>query len=295
MPDDMSSILPGYLRQQYPFAANFADTHGKRMHYVEEGKGTPVLMLHGNPTWSFFYRNVIKALSGHKRCIAPDHIGCGLSEKPRDRSYYNLEQHIDNIEALCNHLHLNEFDLMVHDWGGAIGFGLAARMPERVRRLVVLNTAAFPARQIPMRIAACRIPLIGRFMVEKCNAFARAAQYMTTVKTLPGPVRRAFIYPYRKVPERVAVSRFVEDIPMKPEHPSYALLESIGNSLAQHADKPMLICWGLKDWCFTPFFLSEWIRRFPMAQVVEAQRAGHYLLEDEGDLFISRIKQFLSD
>ena len=115
--------LPEYLKKEYPFQQNSLNLHSAaRMNYVDEGEGRPVVMLHGNPTWSFFYRNVIKMLAPHSRCIVPDHIGCGLSEKPATYIYH-LKQHINNVVELVHHLELEEFDLIVHDWGGAIGMG----------------------------------------------------------------------------------------------------------------------------------------------------------------------------
>ena len=138
------SKTPSWLSETYPFAQNSHDLPGSiRMNYVDHGEGESVLLLHGNPSWSFLYRDLVQQLSANQfRCIAPDHIGCGLSDKPQAYSY-TLRKHIDNIESLAERLKLDSFHLVVHDWGGAIGCGLAVRNPERVRSLSILNTAAF--------------------------------------------------------------------------------------------------------------------------------------------------------
>ena len=131
-------------RELYPFEGHFLDRGGLRYHYLDEGRGAPVLMLHGNPTWSFYYRDLITALRGDYRCIAPDHIGCGLSDKPGDDRYnYCLKSRVDDLEALADHLGLIErLTLVVHDWGGMIGMAWAVRRPQRLARLVGVNTAA---------------------------------------------------------------------------------------------------------------------------------------------------------
>ena len=133
------------LQQHYPFKRNFAQISGQSMHYLDEGKGEVVLALHGNPTWSFFYRNVVKQLRSDYRLVVPDHIGCGFSTKPDDLTYnYRLEQRVLDIEQLVAHLHLKDITLLLHDWGGMIGLAFAARNPDLIRRLVVMNSAGFP-------------------------------------------------------------------------------------------------------------------------------------------------------
>ncbi len=118
---------------------------GLRYHYIDEGQGPPVVMVHGNPSWSIYYRNLVEALRSTHRCIVPDHIGCGFSDKPDDSNYaYTLSQRIEDLESLLESLNLTEpITLVVHDWGGAIGMGYATRHPEKIARLVILNTAAF--------------------------------------------------------------------------------------------------------------------------------------------------------
>ncbi len=265
------------------------------MHYVDEGSGpTTALLLHGNPTWSFFYRELIPGLREGGRVLAPDHIGCGLSEKPRTYAY-TLETHIRNLTEFVERLRLPAVDLVVHDWGGPIGFGWATRHPERVRRLVVLNSAAWLGERAPWRIRICRSSLIGNFAVRRLNLFTRAAVRMAVAKRrLPRAVREGYLAPYDSYAHRIAILRFVQDIPVDPTIPSHRVLQEIEANLPRLADKPMLICWGMRDFCFRPHFLDGWLERFPRAQVHRFADAGHYLLEDAHDEVVPLIRRFLS-
>lgn len=271
------------FREEYPFQPRFLAQPGGLQHYVDEGpqEAPAVLCVHGNPTWSFLYRRVVEALAPTRRVVAPDHLGCGLSEKPQGWSY-RLADHIDNLERLVLHLGLERITLVVHDWGGAIGAGLAVRRPDLIERLFIMNTAAFPAAHIPLRIAACRIPGLGPLMVRGLNAFAHAAVHMAVEQpgSMTPVVRKGLLAPYGSWQERVAVQRFVEDIPMSPEHPSHATLQRIDRGLRQLRGKPVRLAWGMRDWCFTPAFLEMWERRFPLAETLRVEDAGHYLLED---------------
>ena len=148
------------LEAHYPFRSHFLRLDGHSLHYVDEGAGQPILMLHGNPTWSFYYRNLIRGFSQKFRTIVPDHMGCGLSDKPQDYDY-SLETHIQNAYQLIKFLDLKKIILIVHDWGGAIGFGLVTRYPELFDRIVILNTAAYPSVHIPQRINLLRQGKIG--------------------------------------------------------------------------------------------------------------------------------------
>ena len=281
-------------RGEYPFDSHFLDLDGVRYHYVDEGSGPTLLFVHGNPTWSFAWRNLMKDLSREFRCIAVDHVGCGLSDKPQDYPY-RLANHIDNLCRLIDGLDLRDVTLIAHDWGGAIGMGAAARRPDRFSRFVLCNTAAFRSKRIPWRIAACRIPLLGRLAVRGLNGFARAALTMAVEKPerMTDEVRAGYLAPYDSWRNRVAVLRFVQDIPLHPSHPSYATLVEIENGLGQFQDHPMLLIWGERDWCFTPEFLHEFQQRFPNAETLALPDAGHYVFEDAHERMIPRIRTFL--
>lgn len=289
----MSKEIPEILKEEYPFESHFHTVEGGlQMHYVDEGKGPVVLMLHGNPTWSFFYRNVIKQLSKNHRCIAVDHIGCGLSDKPQKYKYV-LENHIKNVCSLLDTLDIQSTDLIVHDWGGAIGFGVATRRPEIFRRFVVMNTAAFLSKEIPFRIHVCKIPFFGTAAIRGFNAFAGAATTMAVSKTkMSAIVKKGFLLPYNNWKNRIATLKFVHDIPLRKGHHSHEILKAIDEQVHLLRGKPMLICWGGKDFCFNDTFYNEWTKRFPNADTEYSKEAGHYLLEDEGERFIARIEAF---
>jgi haloalkane dehalogenase len=289
------------VAEEYQFASHFLDFGGLKYHYLDEvphsprtSPAGPLLFVHGNPTWSFAWRNLIRGLSGDRRCVAVDHIGCGLSDKPQDYAY-TLAQHVNNLVRLIEALDLQNITLVGHDWGGCIGMGAAVRQPHRFRRFVLMNTAAFRSTQIPLRIALCRIPVLGPLGVRGLNLFSRAALWMAVSdrRRMSLVARRGYLAPYNSWANRIAVLRFVEDIPLRPSHPSYPTLTSIEEGLAQFADRPMLLVWGMRDWCFTPAFLDEWVRRFPDAEVQRLERASHYLFEDEPDAVLACLRNFL--
>lgn len=282
------------FRKLYPFSGRFADIDGQRMHYLDEGAGDPILMLHGNPTWSFYYRNLVRELRDQFRCVAPDHIGCGFSSKPQ-RYNYRLAQHIANLERLVERLELRDITLVLHDWGGAIGMGLATRQPERIKRIIVLNTAAFRSERIPWRINVCRLPVVGAAAIRGMNGFARPATFMATTRKggLPREVARGYLLPYRNWRDRVANLRFVQDIPMRPGHPSYGTLVEIENRLGLFKDTPSLICWGGRDFCFNDDFLRRWREELPGAEVHRFAEAGHYVLEDAREEILPLVRGFI--
>lgn len=278
--------LPDWLGQLYPFTpASCTTPGGATMSYLDEGprRDEAVLMLHGNPTWSFYYRRLVARLAPGLRCVVPDHVGMGLSAKPSGYPY-TLEQRIADVEALVRRLGLRRIHLVVHDWGGAIGFGLAARHPGLIGRIVVLNTAAFPAPWIPARIALCRLPGVGPGLVRGLNAFAGPATWMAMHRRKLTPdERRAYLWPYRSWSTRVAVAEFVRDIPLGPEHRSWATLQAVERGLAGFRRHEALVVWGGRDFCFDDRFLGRWRELLPEARVERLADAGHYVLEDAWD------------
>jgi len=289
--------IPGWLAALYPFKpASFRTPRDARMSYVDEGPrgDEAVLMVHGNPTWSFYYRGLIQDLSPRLRCIAPDHIGMGLSEKPPGYDY-RLASRIADLEALVDSLGLRKVHLVVHDWGGAIGLGFAGRHPERVGRIVILNTAAFPSDRIPARIAICRVPVLGALLVRGLNAFAEAATWMAMAsRRLTWDERRAYLHPYDSWANRIGVHRFVRDIPLEAEHPSRRELEEVARGLSKLAGHDKMILWGGRDFCFDDSFLSRWREIYPGARVELLADAGHYVLEDGGPDARLPIRNFLT-
>lgn len=277
----------------YPFQPKKIVLNGNVLSYIDEGRGEVVVMLHGNPTWSFYYRKLIVQLRESYRVIAPDHMGCGLSDKPQDYPY-RLADHIDNLDTLLEDVP-GPISLVVHDWGGAIGFGYATRNPDKIKNIVVLNSAAFRSQKIPFRIRLCKLPLLGEFLVRGLNGFAYPALFMAVCRKMSKAVRNGFLAPYGNWHDRIAVHRFVQDIPLSPQHPSYQRLLEIEEGLVKLMDKPMLIAWGGQDFCFNDSFYTEWLRRFPKAQTKYLADAGHYVLEDAFDELGPLIEQFLQE
>lgn len=292
---DSRGAAPSY-GALYPFAPHHLAVDGGRIHYVDEGpRDAPVLlMLHGNPTWSFYFRELIRAFSEDHRVVAIDHLGCGLSDKPETYDY-RLEARIAHVERLVDALSLRDLTLVVHDWGGAIGMGYAVRHPEQARRFVVFNTAAFPSERIPFSIDICRWPIFGPLMIRGLNAFSKVALIRAVHhrERLTPEVRSGYLAPYDAWATRVAQLRFVQDIPMRKDHPSFALLAQIGEGLAQLRGRPMLLAWGAHDFCFDLEYLAEWRARFPEAEVEVYEDAGHYVVEDAHERIIPRMRRFL--
>jgi haloalkane dehalogenase len=265
------------------------------MHYVDEGQGAPLLLVHGNPTWSFYWRELIVALRNQYRVIAIDHIGCGLSDKPQNYTY-QLQTHINNLSRLVEQLDLHDATLIAHDWGGPIGLGCALNAPQRFARFVVLNSAAFRSPRIPWQIQLARAPLLGTLAIRGGNLFLHGTLRTALEKheKMTPAVRAGYLAPYNSWSNRVAVDRFVKDIPRSVKHPSYKTLLRIESGLASLAGKPWLLVWGMRDWCFHEWYLRRFLDFIPQAAVERLPKAGHLVLEDETETVIMRIRDFLS-
>ena len=284
----------------YPFDSHYLDRNGLKLHYIDEGTGDPVVMLHGNPTWSYYYRNFVAALRDRFRCIVPDHIGCGFSDKPQPPRYdYSLASRVDDLTALLDHLGLREnVNLVMHDWGGMIGMAWAARHVSAVRRLVLMNTAAFrmpKSKRMPFRLWVARNTRLGAWLIRSRNLFCRhAANVCVKRRPLPPDVREWYLRPYDSWDNRVAVLKFVQTIPLAPTDPGYEIIEETEATLPKIAHTPTLICWGMKDFVFSHEFLEEWERLMPHAEVHRFEDAGHYVLEDAGEEVGLRVEEFLA-
>jgi len=287
------------LSSEYPFTPRYFEhpresaAAGALQHFVDEGprRTDALVFVHGNPTWSFAFRRAIAALRTRRRCVAVDHLGCGLSDKPAAFPY-RLEEHVHALERLLLELGIERMTLVLHDWGGPIGLGFARRHPERIERLVLTNTAAFPLDgSLPLALAACRWPVFGRLAVRGLNAFARGATRMAVERPLAPLVKRGYLLPYDSWENRIATHAFVADIPLDPGHPSWAELEAIDRSLADFRSLPVHFLWGERDWVFTARFLEAWLRRFPGAGVTRFADAGHYLFEDRAEDFCAELER----
>jgi cis-3-alkyl-4-acyloxetan-2-one decarboxylase len=287
-------------RDEYPFASNFLELEPKiRVHYVDEGpkdgaKST-ILCVHGNPTWSFYYRSIVSAFRDTHRVVAVDHIGCGLSDKPQEY-HYTLAQHTANLVRLLDKLDLKDVTLVVHDWGGAIGLGAAVERANRFKSVMVLNTAAFPPPYIPRRIAACRIPVLGSWAMRYANAFAKAAIFMAIdrLPKLSDRARDGLLAPYDSYRNRVAIDGFVRDIPMSPKHATWDVLVQLEKNLPKLKELPIEFVWGMRDWCFRPECMERMNLAWPNATRRELGDVGHYVMEEASAEVLEELRKLVN-
>jgi haloalkane dehalogenase len=309
----------------YPFQPGaFVHANGLKQSYLDEGPrdGEVVVMLHGNPSWSYYWRHLVLGLRGPVegkpavgngyRCIVPDHVGMGLSDKPDDgggirpsadprgaRYDYTLQARIDDLGALLRHAGIDAatpVTLAVHDWGGMIGFGWALSHMPQVKRLVITNTAAFPlpaAKAMPWRLSLGRDSRIGGWAIRRFNLFARGAAWLGTTRKLPAPVREAYAGVYDGWDNAIATLRFMQDIPLRAGDRAWSLVDEAGRRLHEFADRPAFIGWGLRDFVFDRHFLAGFRDALPGAQVMAFEDAGHYVMEDRHEALVPAIRAFL--
>ena len=285
----------------YPFTPKRIEVRpGIAMSYLDEGPrdGEIVLMLHGNPSWSYYWRHLVLGLRDKYRCIVPDHVGMGLSDKPGDADYtYTLQSRVDDLTRLLNTLGIDgPLTMAVHDWGGMIGFGWALTHEAQVRRLVITNTAAFPlpaAKPLPWQLKLGRDMKLGALMIRGFNAFAAGAARDGVMRKMPADVRRAYEAPYDSWANRIATLRFVQDIPMGAGDPAWTLLNAAAKRLPAYADRPAFIGWGLRDFVFDHHFLEHFRNALPQAEAHAFEDAGHYVLEDKHEVLVPAMRRFL--
>ncbi len=287
--------------QGFPYISERVEIGGHGMAYVDVGSGPPVLHVHGNPTWSFYYRRLLAALPPlGLRAIAPDHIGMGRSDKPADADYpYTLARRVSDLTAFVDSLGLDQpLSLVVHDWGGAIALAWAVDHVEQVDKMVLLNTGAFPLppeKAMPWSLRAARLPVLGDLAVRRLNAFSLGALAMGSGRMLlPAEARAGLLAPYDSPEHRTAVLRFVQDIPLQPGDPAYAVLERTEQRLPLLADVPTQVFWGMKDPVFDATVLDHLLTLLPRAKVHRYADAGHYVLEDAADRIVPQVARFLA-
>jgi haloalkane dehalogenase len=278
---------------EYPFESRFLSLpSGERLHYLDEGTGPVLLMLHGNPTWSFYYRHLILGLRGSHRCIAVDHVGCGLSDKPASFSY-QVESHADNIARLIDQLGLDDVTLVVHDWGGAIGYHVALQRRATFRRFVVFNSAVF-LLPLPRLLTLLRWPVLGPVLVRGFNAMLRGGLLTARGGVMRGAVKAGYLAPYDTWANRIAIMRFVEEIPLEADHHNRKLLAAMEEGLGGLREHPLLVIWGLRDWVFDRRYLAGWRARFPSGEFHELPDASHWLLEEAHPRILPLMRDFLA-
>ena len=285
-PDERFAELPGYA-----FVPRYVDQDGLRMHYVDEGAGAPILMLHGEPTWAFLYRKMIPTLAGVGRAVAPDYFGFGRSDKPTNIEEYSYDFHYAAIERLAEALDLRETTVVVQDWGGPIGFRLAVEHPARVARLVILNTG----------IGAGRAPseewLRFRAFVRRVGSDLVPGQLIriSAVTALADDVIEAYNAPFPTPESKAGVLAFPEQVPTEIDHPNAAKMLEIRTALEQW-EKPALVLFSDSDPIFSTVAAEHMASRIPGSGPAEIiAGAGHFLQEEKGEEIAERIVRFLSE
>lgn len=280
-------------RQEYPFASHYLEVSAGRLHYVDEGSGPDVVMVHGNPTWSYLYRRLIKQLQPEYRCIAMDHIGFGLSDKPRDWSYLPAD-HAANLTALIDGLGLKDITLVVQDWGGPIGLSYAVAHPENVSRLIIMNTWAWPVNRDWYYIAFSGFMggPVGRWLIRRYNFFARSV------------MRQAFGDKRKLTP--AAHEHYLRALPTaEARKGSYVFprqivkatpwLDQLWSNIPVLKEKPTLIVWGMKDIAFREKELKRWESAFPAARTVRLSSVGHFVQEEAPEQLVAAAVPFLQE
>jgi haloalkane dehalogenase len=275
---------------QFPFVPHYLDQDGLRMHYLDEGTGDPVLCLHGEPTWSFLYRKMIPALAGVARVVAPDYFGFGRSDKPTDIGWYSFDRHYGAIRRLVEQLDLRGLTVVVQDWGGPLGLRLAVEHPERVERLVIMNTGVGGGR--PPSETWLRF----RDVVRTAGGGFQPGRLIRTsaVRGLAEDVVAAYDAPFPVPESKAGILAFPEHVPTEPEHPNTAPLLAIREALRSW-EKPALVLFGDSDPIFAPRVAERIAELIPGALPAELiENAGHFVQEDAGEEAAARIVEFLA-
>jgi haloalkane dehalogenase len=285
-PDDRFADLPGFA-----FAPHYVEQYGLRLHYVDEGTGDPVLCLHGNPTWSYLYRKMVPPLAGVARVVCPDYFGFGRSDKPTDLGWYTFDRHYGSILGLVEELDLTALTVVVQDWGGPIGLRLAVEQPERVARIVILNTNVGGGR------APNEIWLRFREVVRASGEAFQPGRLIRTacVRGLDDELVAAYDAPFPTAESKAGPRMFVEHVPTEPEHPNTAPLMAIREALTSWT-KPVLVLFGDSDPIFPPAVAESIAELIPGALPAETiGNAGHFVQEDAGEEAAARIVRFLEE
>jgi haloalkane dehalogenase len=279
-------------RNEYPFADHYLELSMGRMHYIDEGQGRPILLVHGTPEWSFGFRHLIKGLSKNFRCIACDHIGFGLSDKPANWSFLP-EAHAENLSKLIESLNLEDFTLIVHDYGGPIGLSYAIDHPENIHSLVLMNTWMWSLADDPHFISTQIFTgPFGRFLYEQLSFSARVILplAMGNPTKLTDRVHRQYLKPWRTPEERHGTWIFAREV-----IGSSSWYDSLWQRRTNLHDKPALILWGMKDFAFRKMELERIKTVFNFVTVQTFENIGHFVTEELGQSLTPIINNFLEE
>lgn len=276
-----------HLEKLFPFQSRYIKLDGHNLHYIDEGAGPVILLLHACPMWSFEFRKLIMELRDDHRVIAFDQMGFGFSDKPLDFDY-RIEAHSDHLGRFIKALGVSEFTLLGHGRGTTIGMAYAVRHPDNIKGIVTLNAMTFSDYSLPWRLMLCRLSWnLGANIAMRLNIFQR------DTNRLPEDIRLCYEYPFRESEKRIALIRFIEDLPCSPEDDSAMTMFEIESALWLLREKPVCIIWAKKDWLYTMKCLKRWQQYFPEAETHIIDHAGHCITEDAESELSFLIPDFL--
>ena len=287
-----------YLRDEtfgdsFPYKANYQEINGFQMHYVDEGKGEPIVMFHGMPTWAYLYRHFIKTLSKNNRVIVPDQMGFGKSEVPQDKPYL-LKQHLDNTTKLLINLDLQDITLVVQDWGGPIGIGFGVHNSERIKRLIIMNTSIGVMKE---GTKPWYQPLVEKGIYESfiSNIEGLIKSGIYNKKNINDQILKAYSAPFPNKESLIGAFAWPKDIPVGDSHPSAKAMQYIRQNLDILKNKEKILIWGLKDPIFSVSMINWWEKIYPGIKVYQIENASHFLQEDAPQEIISIIQKFINN
>ncbi len=277
----------------FPYIPHYQEINDFQMHYVDEGAGEPIVMFHGMPTWSYLYRNFIESLSKNNRVVVPDQMGFGKSDVPQDKPY-RLEQHLDNTIKLLVGLDLHDITLVVQDWGGPIGIGFGVHHPERIKRMVIMNTSIGVMKE---GSKPWYQPLVEKGIYESVisNIGDLVKSGIYNKNMVNGIMLKAYNAPFPDKESLIGAFAWPKDIPVGDSHPSAAIMKKIRNNLDVLKDKQKILIWGMKDPIFPIKTISWWEKSYPGIKKFEIENASHFLQEDAPQEIIHIIQNFIAE
>ncbi|MDR1437546.1 MAG: alpha/beta fold hydrolase [Puniceicoccales bacterium] len=286
----MKNSLPNDIRRYFPFTAHSVELpDGHRMHYVDEGRENLTLFFHDIPLWSFYFRNLIRDLRANFRCVAPDYLGFGLSDKP-EQYPYSLQTIAQNAIDFLIKLNVGKFNLVLHGWGGVPGMVVAQRWPERVNRIVLLNGNCFTDYAPPSEYSLYLTGGLGKVLIDIFNLPVLKAAFGTDVGSYS---RKGYRFPYTSRKDRVPIRTFIENLPSSGNGNAERWLKEVSEGISILMHKHVLAIWGMRDKVFHADILNHWEDSFNEPTIHELSSAGRYALEEEFDVMLPIIRRFL--